>query len=150
MLRGYARSSPGKCTIRLNQVTRAQVLEAAGITEPRAIAVVYTARARSVAAVRSLREAYSDVQIYARALDSLHAAELKAAGASTVITANTEVATEMGSQLLFDLGANANGVRAQSCPGIVGSRSGCTDLPRSGCGRIDPSVDEICPFFDDK
>ncbi|BDA40681.1 Glutathione-regulated potassium-efflux system protein KefB [Coccomyxa sp. Obi] len=91
--------------------SRPAVLEAAGIAEPRAIAVVYTARARSVAAVRSLREGFADVAIYVRALDSLHAAELKAAGASTVITANTEVATEMGSQLLFGLGANANGVR---------------------------------------
>ncbi|EIE26679.1 hypothetical protein COCSUDRAFT_52422 [Coccomyxa subellipsoidea C-169] len=91
--------------------SRPAVLEAAGIADPRAIAVVYTARARSVAAVRSLREGFRDVTIYARALDSLHAAELKAAGASTVITANTEVATEMGSQLLFGLGANANGVR---------------------------------------
>ena len=34
----------------------AQVLEAAGIRSPRALAVVYTARARSVAAVRGLRE----------------------------------------------------------------------------------------------
>jgi hypothetical protein len=34
----------------------AQVLEAAGIRTPRALAVVYTARARSVAAVRGLRE----------------------------------------------------------------------------------------------
>jgi CPA2 family monovalent cation:H+ antiporter-2 len=80
------------------------------------VAVVYTARARSVSAVRSLRERYQDTPIYARALDSLHAAELKAAGASTVITANTEVATEMGSQILFDLGANLNGVRAHSHP----------------------------------
>ena len=33
------------------------------------------------------------------------------AGATDIITANTEVATEMGSQLLQYLGANANGVR---------------------------------------
>ena len=33
------------------------------------------------------------------------------AGATDIITANTEVATEMGSQLLGYLGANANGVR---------------------------------------
>lgn len=32
-------------------------------------------------------------------------------GATDIITANTEVATEMGSQLLSYLGANANGVR---------------------------------------
>ena len=62
------------------------------------------------------RAGFPDAPIYARALDSLHAAELRAAGASNVVTANTEVAMEMGSSLLFDLGANANGVRI---PGLL-------------------------------
>lgn len=98
-------------TLKPRMVFLCQVLEAAGITDPKLLAVVYTARARSVAAVRNLREKFRDTPIYARALDSLHAAELKVAGASSVITANTEVATEMGSQILYDLGASASGVR---------------------------------------
>ena len=64
----------------------------------------------SVSAVRTLREHFKDTPIFARALDSLHAAELRTAGATDIITANTEVATEMGSQLLQSLGANANRV----------------------------------------
>lgn len=58
------------------------MLEAAGITDPLVLAVAYTARARSVSAVRQLREHFKDTPIFARALDSLHAAELRAAGAS--------------------------------------------------------------------
>ncbi len=62
-------------------VAREQVLEAAGITDPLVLAVAYTARARSVSAVRQLREHFKDTPIFARALDSLHAAELRTAGA---------------------------------------------------------------------
>ena len=57
------------------------MLEAAGITDPLVLAVAYTARARSVSAVRQLREHFKDTPIFARALDSLHAAELRTAGA---------------------------------------------------------------------
>ena len=69
-----------------------------------------------MSAVRTLREHFKDTPIFARALDSLHAAELRTAGATDIITANTEVATEMGSQLLQYLGANANGVSAGCLP----------------------------------
>lgn len=41
--------------------SRATVLEAAGISKPRALAVVYTARARLVSTVHSLREHYPNV-----------------------------------------------------------------------------------------
>jgi len=61
-----------------------QVLEAAGITDPLVLAVAYTARARSVSAVRTLREHFKETPIFARALDSLHAAELRTAGAVTL------------------------------------------------------------------
>ena len=65
---------------------REQVLEAAGITDPLVLAVAYTARARSVSAVRQLREHFKDTPIFARALDSLHAAELRTAGAALTLT----------------------------------------------------------------
>ena len=60
------------------------MLEAAGITDPLVLAVAYTARARSVSAVRTLREHFKETPIFARALDSLHAAELRTAGAATL------------------------------------------------------------------
>ena len=41
--------------------SRASVLEAAGISKPRALAVVYTARARLVSTVHSLREHFPNV-----------------------------------------------------------------------------------------
>ena len=41
--------------------SRPSVLRAAGINNPRALAVVYTARARVVSAVHSLREEFPDV-----------------------------------------------------------------------------------------
>lgn len=58
----------------------AQVLHAAGIDRPRAIAVGYTARQKAVGAVEALHEAYPGVPIYVRALDMQHAAALKEAG----------------------------------------------------------------------
>lgn len=57
-----------------------QVLHAAGIERPKAIAVGYTARQRAVTAVEALHEAYPGVPIYVRALDMQHAAALKEAG----------------------------------------------------------------------
>jgi len=57
-----------------------QVLRAAGIEEPRALVIVYTARAKLVSITTDLREHYPEVPIFCRALDARHAAELKAAG----------------------------------------------------------------------
>jgi hypothetical protein len=57
-----------------------QVLHAAGISRPRAVAIGYTARQRAMTAVETLRENFPDVPIYARAVDMKHAAELEAAG----------------------------------------------------------------------
>ena len=49
--------------------SRASVIKASGVKDPRAFAVVYTARRRSVAAVENLRAAFPDTPIWARALD---------------------------------------------------------------------------------
>jgi hypothetical protein len=57
-----------------------QVLNAAGISRPRAVAIGYTARQRAMTAVETLRESFPDVPIFARAVDMKHAAELEAAG----------------------------------------------------------------------
>ena len=88
----------------------------------------------SVSAVRTLREHYKDTPIFAKALDSLHAAELRTAGATDIITANTEVATEMGSQLLQYLGANANGVSVKVCR--LASSGACSRLPHTVAGIL--------------
>ncbi len=84
-----------------------KVLRATGVDRPRAIVVVYRARARAVSAVRALREAFPDVPIYARALDLMHAAELQAAGASSVVTADTEAGLMLGARLLKGMGAES-------------------------------------------
>ena len=88
-----------------------QVLEAAGVVEPKALAVVYTARGRAVSAVAALRAHWPRAPILARALDQLHAAELRSAGADTVVTATAEAGLELGYALLAGLGAEERRVR---------------------------------------
>ena len=44
-------------------------LQAYGVKEPRAFAVVYTARARAISSVRNLRSGFPNTPIWARALD---------------------------------------------------------------------------------
>ncbi|KAK9841217.1 hypothetical protein WJX74_002016 [Apatococcus lobatus] len=88
--------------------TRPQVLRAAGIEYPRAIAVVFSARQGSVNAVKHLHEAFPDVHIFARAIDLNHASELRQAGATTVTTSEQEAGLGLGASLLGDLGANEN------------------------------------------
>lgn len=89
-----------------------QVLHAAGIEHPRAVVVGYTARQRAVTAVEALRESYPGVPIYARALDLQHAAELQAAGATAVASAECEAGLALGGQLAQGLGAPPGAVRA--------------------------------------
>ena len=105
----------------------AQVLHAAGVEEPRALVLVYTARARLVTAVKELEEAYPEVPIYARALDARHAAELKAAGATDVVTANTEAGSALGSSLLRSFGAKQNSL--QVLTGALRKQARPTSMP---------------------
>ena len=53
--------STDKACLYCSDASRATVLEAAGISKPRALAVVYTARARLVSTVHSLREHFPNV-----------------------------------------------------------------------------------------
>eukprot|EP00884_Botryococcus_braunii_P021010 jgi/Botrbrau1/7593/Bobra.0159s0042.1 len=98
--------------VQYGDASRPMVLHAAGVENPQALAVVYTARGRAVTAVRSLREGFPTVPIYARALDSQHAAELKAAGATNVITSNVEAGLQLTSELLESLGAKRKNIEA--------------------------------------
>jgi len=92
--------------------SRASVLHAAGIEEPAALVLVYQARARAVSACEALHEAFPRVPIFARAVDSQHAAELKAAGASNVVVANVEAGLELTSRVLAASLATAGPVPA--------------------------------------
>jgi Kef-type K+ transport system membrane component KefB/voltage-gated potassium channel Kch len=92
--------------------SRASVLHAAGVEDPAALVLVYTARARAVSAAASLREAYPRVPIFARAVDSQHAAELKASGASDVVIANVEAGLELTGRVLAAASATAGPVPA--------------------------------------
>src|ERR1700694_1100671 len=83
-----------------------QVLGAAGVEDPKALVVVYTARGRAVSAVTTLRAHWPRAPILARALDQLHAAELRSAGADTVVTATAEAGLELGSAVLAGVGAD--------------------------------------------
>ena len=108
--------------------SRGSVLEAAGAKQPAAIVIAYTARARAVSATRSLREAFgSSVPIYARALDSLHAAELKSAGATDVVTANVESGLELTARVLGGGGGGAD---------VAGVGRGVVGLPTLSAGGL--------------
>lgn len=88
-----------------------KVLHAAGVEKPRAFVVVYRARQRAVTAVKALRSSFPEVPIYARGLDLVHASELWAAGASSVVTADTESGLALGTRVLRDMGANKSELR---------------------------------------
>ena len=108
--------------------SRGSVLEAAGAKQPSAIVIAYTARARAVSATRSLREAFGPaVPIYARALDSLHAAELKSAGATDVVTANVESGLELTARVLGGGGGGAD---------VAGVGRGVAGLPTLSAGGL--------------
>ena len=87
----------------------AQVLKASHV-EPRALAVCFTARARAVTAVRVLRDGFPRTPIFARALDSRHAAEMKDAGADNVVIANAESGAALASGILASKGVNSGQV----------------------------------------
>lgn len=114
--------------------SRGSVLEAAGAKQPSAIVIAYTARARAVSATRSLREAFGpSVPIFARALDSLHAAELKYAGATDVVTANVESGLELTARVLGGGGGGAGGGAGTD---LDGAGRGVAGLPTLSAGAL--------------
>lgn len=86
--------------------TRPKVLHAAGIDSPKSIAVCYAARQRAVSAVASLRSAFPETPIMARAIDIKHASELEAAGATEVVLSEAEAGLNLGARLTLGLGWN--------------------------------------------
>lgn len=87
-----------------------KVLSAAGVQAPRAIVVGYTARQRVVTAVENLAAAFPEVPILVRALDSRHAAEVQKAGASTIVTAESEAGLAVAARVATEAGAEVEDI----------------------------------------
>ncbi|EFJ41469.1 hypothetical protein VOLCADRAFT_68169 [Volvox carteri f. nagariensis] len=86
--------------------TRSVVLRAAGVEEPRAVAVCYADREAALQAVSSMRIDFPSVPIYACASDLRHAAELEEAGANHIVIRSVEAGLALGSMMLGGLGAS--------------------------------------------
>jgi Kef-type K+ transport system membrane component KefB/voltage-gated potassium channel Kch len=87
-----------------------KVLSAAGVSSPRAIVVGYTARQRVVTAVENLATAFPDIPILVRALDTRHAAEVQKAGASTIVTAESEAGLAVAARVATEAGAEVEDI----------------------------------------
>eukprot|EP00252_Welwitschia_mirabilis_P019739 TRINITY_DN4653_c0_g1_i2.p2 TRINITY_DN4653_c0_g1~~TRINITY_DN4653_c0_g1_i2.p2 ORF type:complete len:392 (+),score=112.08 TRINITY_DN4653_c0_g1_i2:1807-2982(+) len=90
--------------------SRPAVLQTAGITQPKAVMVVYAEKSRSVQAIERLRPAFPSVPIYAKAEDVEHLLKLKQAGATDVILENAETSLQLGAKLLKGLGVMSDDV----------------------------------------
>jgi len=103
------------------------------VEDPKALAVVYTARGRAVTAVAALRAHWPRAPILARALDQLHAAELRAAGADTVVTATAEAGLELGAAVLAGLSADERRARLGPLGGSGLPPDGSVSLSQATC-----------------
>ncbi|KAB2634835.1 K(+) efflux antiporter 3 [Pyrus ussuriensis x Pyrus communis] len=90
--------------------SRPAVLQSAGISSPKAVMVLYTARSRTTEAVQRLRLAFPAIPIYARALDLKHLLELKKSGATDAILESAETSLQLGSKLLKGFGVRSDDV----------------------------------------
>ncbi|XP_071721694.1 K(+) efflux antiporter 3, chloroplastic [Rutidosis leptorrhynchoides] len=90
--------------------SRPEVLQAAGISSPKAVMVMHTGKKRTTEAVQRLRLAFPAVPIYARAQDLKHLLELKEAGATDAIVENAETSLQLGSKLLTGFGVMSDDV----------------------------------------
>lgn len=90
--------------------SRPEVLQSAGISAPKAVMVMYTARNRTIEAVQKLRLAFPAIPIYARAQDLTHLLDLKKAGATDIILESAETSLQLGSKLLKGLGVMSDDV----------------------------------------
>ncbi|KAM5548500.1 K(+) efflux antiporter 3, chloroplastic [Rosa sericea] len=90
--------------------SRPDVLQSAGISLPKAVLVMYTAREKTLDAVQRLRLAFPSIPIYARALDLKHLVDLKKAGATDAIMESAETSLQLGSKLLKGFGVMSDDV----------------------------------------
>ncbi|KAL1812119.1 hypothetical protein ACET3Z_022184 [Daucus carota] len=90
--------------------SRPAVLQSAGISNPKAVMVMYSKRERALEAVQRIRLAFPATPIYARAVDLDHLLDLKEAGATDAILENAETSLQLGSKLLKGLGVMSDDV----------------------------------------
>ncbi|GBF88863.1 K+ efflux antiporter [Raphidocelis subcapitata] len=87
--------------------SRENVLHAAGVSRPRAVACCHTVLEMNKAAVELVEVLYPGVPIYACAKDFREAATLKMAGATSVTITGSEAGLNLGTRLLSDFGSSA-------------------------------------------
>jgi CPA2 family monovalent cation:H+ antiporter-2 len=83
---------------------RADVLERLGVARAPAVILTMDEPILAQRITRKLRAAYPDLPIVARARDSIHAAELYKAGASTAVPETLESSLQLSEAVLVDLG----------------------------------------------
>lgn len=91
--------------------SRLDVLEAAGVLNPRAFVVLHSNREVTTRAVESIRAAFTQVPVYARAADLAHSVELEDIGATHTVAQTTEIAISIGAFILEDLGVRTDDVK---------------------------------------
>ncbi|KAM7264855.1 hypothetical protein ACFE04_002538 [Oxalis oulophora] len=103
--------------------SRPEVLQAAGISAPKAVMVMHTGKKRTLDAVQRLRMAFpaaglnpepapgfADQYVNNRAQDLKHLLDLKKVGATDAIVENTETSLKLGSKLLTGFGVMSDDV----------------------------------------
>lgn len=91
--------------------SRSDVLKAAGVLNPRAFVVLHSQREVTTRAVESIRAAFPQVPIYARAADLVHSVELEDIGATHIVAQTTEIAISLGASILEDAGVRTDDVK---------------------------------------
>uniref|UniRef100_A0A7S3VLF9 RCK N-terminal domain-containing protein n=1 Tax=Dunaliella tertiolecta TaxID=3047 RepID=A0A7S3VLF9_DUNTE len=92
--------------------SRSAVLKAAGVNNPRAIAVCLPGRSSAHQAVESLRQAFPTVPIYALAINVREAAELEEAGADHTVIGATAAGLSLGRGMLERMGGSVSELQA--------------------------------------
>ncbi|KAF5828963.1 Sodium/hydrogen exchanger family-domain-containing protein [Dunaliella salina] len=92
--------------------SRSAVLQAAGVNNPRAIAVCLPGRSSAHQAVESLRQAFPTVPIYALAVNVREAAELEEAGADHTVIGATAAGLSLGCGMLERMGGSVSELQA--------------------------------------
>ncbi len=90
--------------VRFGNAMRADVLEKLGIANAPAVILTMDEHISAQRLVRKLRDSHPDLPIIARARDSVHAAELYRAGASTAVPETLESSLQLSEAALVDLG----------------------------------------------
>ena len=90
--------------VRFGNAMRADVLDRLGVATAPAVILTMDEHVSAQRMVRKLRESHPDLPIIARARDSVHAAELYRAGASTAVPETLESSLQLSEAALVDIG----------------------------------------------